>query len=108
MCRDALDSADHLDRGAAGKGQEQQPSRIGPQHDEMRHAMGQRVGLAGAGAGDDEERRGAAMLDRNALFSVKPGEVRRGCHASYGESPIPPASTAFGFSANLSLDADVG
>jgi hypothetical protein len=30
--------------------------------------MGQRVGLAGAGTGDDEERRGAAMIDGLALF----------------------------------------
>jgi hypothetical protein len=81
ICRDALDPAGHLDRGATGKGQEHYPSRIGAEYDEMRHAMRQCVGLAGAGTGDDEERGGVAMLNGVALFWVKPGEVRRCCHA---------------------------
>jgi hypothetical protein len=50
-------------------------------HDEMRHTMGQRIGLAGAGTGDHQKRREAAMLDRLALFWIKPGEVRRCGHA---------------------------
>jgi hypothetical protein len=81
MCRNALDPADHLDCRPTGKGQEHHPSRIGAEHDEMSYAMGKRIGLAGAGTSDDEERRGAAMLDRMALFGVKPCEVRRCGHA---------------------------
>ena len=105
LSRDVLDPADHLDCCPTGKGQEHDPSRIGAQHDEMRHAMGQRVGLAGAGTGDDEERRGAAMIDGLALFWVKPDEVRRCSHADEGESSIPPASTPFELSANFSSEA---
>jgi len=37
------------------------------------------------------------MLDGMALFWVKPGEVRRSCHADEVESPISPASTHLGF-----------
>jgi hypothetical protein len=44
------------------------------------HAVSQGVGLSGAGTGDDEERRLAAVLDRMALFWIEPGEVRRCCH----------------------------
>jgi hypothetical protein len=47
----------------------------------MSDAMGQRVRLPGAGAGDDEERQRVPMLDGMSLFWVKPGEVRRCCHA---------------------------
>jgi hypothetical protein len=47
----------------------------------MSHAMGQRIRLPCAGTRDDEERRRVAMLDGMALFWVKPGEVRRCCHA---------------------------
>jgi SOS response associated peptidase (SRAP) len=57
---DALDPADHLDRRPTGKGQQHRSSWIGAEHDPMRHAMGQRVGLASARAGNDEERRGTA------------------------------------------------
>jgi putative SOS response-associated peptidase YedK len=67
--------------------------------------MGQRVGLARAGSSDDEERRTVAMLDGVALFWVKPAEVGLCCHTACGESPIPPASTPFDFSANLSSGA---
>src|SRR6516165_7020420 len=49
---------------------------------------------------------GVVMLDRMALFWVESGEVRRCCHVDRGESPIPPASTPFGLSANFSYDAD--
>src|SRR5690242_21784962 len=93
-------------RRSTGKRQEHHPSWIGTKHNKMSHAMGQRVGLAGAGTGDDQEG-GVAMLDRVALFWVKPGEVRRCCHAAFGESPIPPASTPFDFSANISLIAEL-
>jgi hypothetical protein len=81
MCGDALDPADHLDSRPAGKRQEHDPSRICAQDDEMGHPMGQCVGLAGAGAGDDKERRRVAMLDRMALFWIEAGEVWRCCHA---------------------------
>ena len=57
---DAPDAARHLRRGPAGEGQQQYAARIGAVQDQMRHPVRQRVGLARAGAGDDEERRGDA------------------------------------------------
>jgi hypothetical protein len=72
----------------------------------MSRAMGECVGLAGAGTGDDEKRRRVAMLDGMALFRIEPGEVRRCCHADRGESSTPTASTPFDLSANRSFGAD--
>ena len=54
--RDALDPARHLGRGAAREGQQQHAARVGAVDDEMRDPVRQRVGLARAGAGDDQER----------------------------------------------------
>ncbi len=56
--------------------------------DEMRDAMSQRVGLAGAGTGDDQQRAGAVALLRKglamghglALRRVELFEVRCGGH----------------------------
>ena len=47
---DALDAARHLGGGAAREGQQQDAARIGAVDDQMRDAVRQRVGLAGAGA----------------------------------------------------------
>src|SRR5665647_225025 len=49
----------------------------------MRDAVGERVGLAGAGAGDDQQRgcvieRAAAVLDGAALLGVELGEIGSG------------------------------
>ena len=51
-----------------------------PETIEMRDAMRQRVGLAGARAGDDQERRGiverrAAMLDGAALLRIQRRQI---------------------------------
>ena len=56
--RDALDPAHHLGGGAARECQQQDAARIGAVDDQMRDPMGERVGLARAGAGDDQERTG--------------------------------------------------
>ena len=52
--RNALDPAAHLGCGPARKRQQHHAARIGALHDQMRHAMGERVGLARAGASDDQ------------------------------------------------------
>ena len=77
---DALDAALHLGCGAAGEGEQHHPARIGAADDQMRDAMGERVGLARARAGDDEKRRRfiegvAAVFDRAALFGVKTRQI---------------------------------
>ena len=54
--------------------------RIRAAADQVRDAVGERVGLAGAGAGDDQQRsavlplRTRAVLDRESLLSVQGGE----------------------------------
>src|SRR5262249_61271008 len=95
ICRDAIDPAGHFDCRAPGKGQEHYPSRIGAQHDEMRHTVRKRVRLAGASTGDNEKRRGIAMLDGMALFWVKPDEVGRCCHADERRIANPTTKHAF-------------
>ena len=54
---DALDPAGHLAGRPAREGHQQDPPRIGAVDDQMRDPVGERVGLAGPGAGDDQERR---------------------------------------------------
>ena len=61
---DPLDPAGHLLGGAAREGEQQDAPRVGAAQDQMGDAMRERVGLARAGAGDDQERpsrRGAAL-----------------------------------------------
>ena len=88
---DALDTALHLGRRAAREGQQQDAPRIDAADDEMRDPMRQGVGLAGAGAGDDQQRwrvveRVAAVLDRAPLRVVQLGEVV--CSRRRGFRPI--------------------
>ncbi|MDT4830740.1 hypothetical protein FQZ97_642150 [compost metagenome] len=73
----------HFLCGAAREGEQQQPLRIDPARDQVRHAVRQRAGLARAGTGDHEQRpvvgadRSAhAVLDRRALVVVERGERR--------------------------------
>ena len=64
---DAARPARHLQRGAADEGEEEDAFRGHAFEDQVRYAVREGVGLAGAGAGDDEE--GVAMFE---------GEVERG------------------------------
>ena len=57
LARDALDAPRHFGRGAAREGHQQDAARIGAVDDQMRDAVRQRVGLARARAGDDQQRR---------------------------------------------------
>ncbi len=82
--RYALDPPHHLAGGAARERQQENAPRIDPMHDEMRHAVRQRVGLARPRARDDQQR---ARLDEvrpavfhgGALLRVELGEIR-GAH----------------------------
>ena len=88
---DALDAAAHFGGGAAGEGHQQDAARIGTGDDQMRDAVGERVGLAGTGAGDHQKRAGRAavrhvgtVLDRAALrlvqfFQIRNSHVRSRC-----------------------------
>ena len=53
---DALRAARHLERRAAREGQQQDALGLGALQNQMRDPVRQRVGLAGAGARDDEQR----------------------------------------------------
>ena len=70
----------HLRRRPARERQQQNALRIGAAADQVRDAVGERVGLAGAGAGDDQQRsavlrlRTRAVLDRESLLGVEGGE----------------------------------
>jgi hypothetical protein len=88
--RDVLDAPAHFGRGAAREGQQQHAARIGAVDDEMRHPMGERVGLAGAGAGNDQKRAGigqrrCAVLHGPALLRIEFREIR----GRHGRPPKP-------------------
>ena len=51
-----VDAPQHLGGGAAREREQQDAPRVGAAGDEVRDAVHQRGGLAGAGAGDDEQR----------------------------------------------------
>ena len=77
-----LDPPAKLRRGAAGEGREHDALRIRAGEDERRHPMGEHRGLAGARAGDDEQRPrtlGLAdpVLDREPLLGVDFDDRRR-------------------------------
>ena len=76
--RDALDPPRHLGGGAAREGQQQDAARIGAAHDQVGDPVRQRVGLARAGAGDDEQRP-CVMLDGAPLLGIERGEPGIGC-----------------------------
>jgi hypothetical protein len=77
-------AATHLERSAARESQHEDARRIDAVDHQVRDAMGKRVGLAGAGAGNDQQRTGAiALLGQRlavrhglALRGVEPVEVR--------------------------------
>ena len=61
--------------GPAGEGEQQDPAGIDAGGDQVGHAVGEGVGLAGAGAGDDEQRAGVREGGRLPLLRVELGEV---------------------------------
>ena len=65
----------HLLRRLVGEGDRQDLPRRHPALDQPRDAVDQDAGLAGAGAGEDEERP-VAVLDRRALLGVERGRHR--------------------------------
>ncbi len=72
----------HFRRGPARKRQQENALRIRAAADKVRDAVGERVGLAGAGAGDDQQRsavslRARTVLHRESLLSVQGGEEVR-------------------------------
>ncbi|MET4760274.1 hypothetical protein ABH970_000646 [Bradyrhizobium ottawaense] len=83
LAGDALDPAGHFGRRAAGERHQQDAARIGAGDDQMRDAMGQRVGLAGAGAGNHQQGSahgraiGHAMLDGAALLRIERVQICR-------------------------------
>ena len=77
-CDDALGPALHLGGGAAREGQQQDAAGIGAVDDQVGDAMGQRIGLARPGAGNDQQRAcdigavaGNAVLDGAALLGIE-------------------------------------
>ena len=79
LWRDERDLPGHLGCGAAGEGQQHDAVWIDAGGDEVTDAVGERIGLAGSGAGDDEQRRrGArcaeAICNGLALLGVELGE----------------------------------
>ena len=71
---DRLDASRHLLCGSPGEGQQQHPLGADALHQQMRDAVRQRHGLAGAGAGNDEQGTGtnAATLLSVAVLGRKP------------------------------------
>ena len=63
-----MSSMCHLERGAPGEGQQQKTVRIGTVQDQMRHPMGESLGLAGARAGRDQQRRRRLCVVTDAIF----------------------------------------
>src|SRR5437667_11113554 len=65
---DELGPARHFKRSAPGEGQQQQALRIAAVQDQMSHPMGERLGLAGAGAGGDQQWRRRYDIAADAVF----------------------------------------
>ena len=75
---DTLDPSRHFRGGTSGKRHQQDAAGIGAIHDQMRNTVGERVGFARTGPGDDQQRSGRvpflqpnAMLHRPALLFVE-------------------------------------
>ena len=90
LSADPLGTANHRLGRASGEGQQQQPPGIGTLEHQMRDAMGERCGLAGAGAGDDQQGRPWRQRPRcrqavqhcSALRRVELVEMGFGCHGT--------------------------
>ena len=68
-----LDPAQHLGGRAAREREQQDAPRVGAALDEVRDAVHERGGLAGAGSGDDEQR-AVAVLRGGELVGVEVDE----------------------------------
>ena len=82
LARDPLDPPGHLGRGPPGERHQQDAARVGAIDDQMRDPMGEGVGLAGPGAGDDQQRASRrahapaqAVLDGPPLLGIELFEV---------------------------------
>ena len=62
----------HLGCRAARERHQQDAARIGAADDQMGDAVRQRVGLAGPGAGDDQERSADMAIGRDAVLDGSP------------------------------------
>ncbi len=98
-CRDALDPARHLGGGAPREGEQQDAAGIDAVDDEMRDPMRQGVGLAGAGARDDQQRTSlgidrAAVLYGAPLIGIELDEISGGHEPKRCESDVLLASTS--------------
>ena len=77
LASDPLDASRHLGRSASREGHHQDPTRVGAADDEMGDPVGKGIGLAGSGAGDDQQRSsdmtvgGDPVLDGSTLFRVE-------------------------------------
>src|SRR4051812_22702136 len=74
---DALRTARHLLRGPARECKQQNALRAHALQHQVRDAMRERIGLTGAGAGDDQQRTGAKFGVIPTLAEACSGELRR-------------------------------
>ena len=75
LAEDGGDAFAHLPRGLVGEGDGQDLVGEGsPGQQDVGEAGGQHAGLAGAGAGEDQQR-AVDGLDRGALFGIQAGQV---------------------------------
>ena len=104
---DAPDAPLHLGGGAAREREEQHAAGVGPVDDQMGDAVRQRIGLAGAGPGNDQQRpgdvgtpAGDAVLDRTPLLGIQGFKIGHECCPTRLESAkaehdsVPPATLA--------------
>jgi len=97
--QDQLAPARHFERSAPGEGQQQQALRIAAVQDQMSHPVGERRGLAGAGAGGDQQCRRFgiavdAVFDSAALFRVEAVQMPSAIDRLQLRVPFPFATTA--------------
>ena len=77
LARDPLDPFRHLGRGSPRERHQQDSARVRATDNQMGDAVGERVRLAGPGAGDDQERSSDmaissyAVLDGSTLFRIE-------------------------------------
>ncbi len=109
LAGDARNAASHFSGCTARERHQQNSAGIGAANQQMRDAMGERVGLAGSGAGNDQQRgagRGelAAMRDRAALLRIEIVEII--CRVCQHESPLKPAGSAISFAGAMRWPRD--